>query len=249
MEKRLIILIFLRNSYWIICRKFKNFDRNFCPVFGLENFWKYRWKKKNKKIFWWWKILKKFWCGKNFKNLGWNFGFFWGWKIWENLGVFWGLGIGKILGLLWMGYGGIGAGLAGLRIFWFFVFFGVFGFLVVFDIYVWRYKFFLLGVYVELLERRLIILVFLALSYWIIGRKCKNFDGNFGPVWSFFEIFAISLKKCSEKKFFPCGICWKIFGWKFWNFVLVLTKSWNLRGIFTKSLKTLQKWRNFFLYR
>lgn len=44
LEKRLIILMFLRNSYWIICRRIKNFDRNFCPVFGLENFWQYRWK-------------------------------------------------------------------------------------------------------------------------------------------------------------------------------------------------------------
>lgn len=35
-----------------------------------------------------------------------------------------------------MGYGGDGAGLAGLGIFGFLVFFGVFEFLVVFDIYV-----------------------------------------------------------------------------------------------------------------
>lgn len=190
-----------------------------------------------------WKIFE------NWKIFGWNFGIFWGWKIWENLEDFWGSGIGKILGLLWIGYGGAEAGLAGLGIFVFFVFFRVFVFLVVFNIYVWRYKFFLLGVYVELLERRLIILMFLVLSCWIIGRKCKNFDGNFGPVWSFFGIFAISLKMFLKKIFFSSGICWKIFVWKFWNFVLVLTKSWNLRGIFTKSLKTLQKWWNFFLYR
>lgn len=149
--------------------------------------------------------MKKIFGGeKNFENwkiLGWNFGIFWGWKIWENLEDFWGLGIGKILGLLWMGYGGVEAGLAGLRIFVFFVFFGVFVFLVVFDIYVWRYKFFLLGVYVELLEKWLIILVFLSLSCRIIGRKCKNFDGNFGPVWNFFGIFAISLKNVLKKIF------------------------------------------------
>lgn len=148
-----------------------------------------------------------------------------------------------------MGYGGDGAGLAGLGIFGFLVFFGVFEFLVVFDIYVWRYKFFLLWVCIELLEEWLIILILFVLSCWIIRRKCKNFDGNFGPVWSFFEIFAISLKNVLKKKFFLSGICWKIFVWKFWNFVLVLAKSWNLRGIFTKSLKTLQKWVNFFIYR
>ena len=194
-------MIFLSLSCWIICRKCKNFDRNFCPVFGLENFWKISLKK-----FWKW---KKFLGGeknsKIGKIFGWNFGFFLGWKIWENLGVFLRSGIGKILGVLWMGYGRVGAGLAGLRIFWFFVFFGVFGFLVMFDIYVWRYKFFLLWVYVELLERRLIILMFLVLSCWIIGRKCKNFDGNFGPVWSFFGIFAISLKNVLGKIFFLLG--------------------------------------------
>lgn len=138
---------------------------------------------------------------KNFKNWK-NFGFFWWWKIFENLRLFWGRKFGKILRCLWWGYWCIEAGSAGLRIFVFFVFFGVFGFLVVFDIYVWRYKFFLLWVYVELLKKWLIILVFLALSCWIIGRKCKNFDGNFGPVWSFFEIFAISLKNVLKKNFF-----------------------------------------------
>lgn len=45
LEKRLIILMFLGNSYWIICRRIKNFDRNFGSVFGLENFLQYRWKK------------------------------------------------------------------------------------------------------------------------------------------------------------------------------------------------------------
>lgn len=195
--------MFLSLSCWIICRKCKNFDRNFCSVFGFEKFLEISLKKiENKKNFWWWKILKKFWCGKNFKNLDWNFGFFWGWKILENWWVFWGSGIEKILGVLWVCYWGVEAGLAGLRIFVFFVFFGVLGFLVVFDIYVWRYKFFLLWVYVELLERRLIILIVLVLSCWIIGRKCKNFDGNFGPVWSFFEIFAISLKNVLKKNFF-----------------------------------------------
>lgn len=120
----------------------------------------------------------------------------------ENWVVFWVLGIGKILEGLWVGYGGVEAGSAGLRIFVFLVFFGVLGFLVVFDIYVWRYKFFLLWVCLELLEEWLIILILLALSCWIIGRKCKNFDGNFGPVWSFFEIFAISLKNVLKKNFF-----------------------------------------------
>ena len=242
--------MFLWNSYWIICRKCKNFDRNFCSVFEFEKILEISLKKfGNEKNFLVMKNFEKILMWKNFENLGWNFGFFWGWKILENWWVFYGLGIGKILGLLWVCYWGVEAGLAGLRIFVFLVFFGVLGFLVVFDIYVWRYKFFLLWVYVELLERRLIILIVLVLSCWIIGRKCKNFDGNFGPVWSFFGIFAISLKNVLEKNFFPSGICWKIFVWKFWNFVLVLTKSWNLRGIFTKSLKTLQKWRNFFLYR
>lgn len=175
-----------------------------------------------------------------------NFG---GVKKLENWEVFWGLKIEKILRCLWLCYCWVEAGSAGLRIFVFFVFFGVFGFLVVFDIYVWRYKFFLLWVCVELLKKWLIILIVLALSCWIIGQKCKNFDRNFGPVWSFFEIFAISLKNVLKKNFFSSGICWKIFGRKFWNLVLVLSKSWNFRGIFTKSLKTLQKWRNFFLYR
>lgn len=198
-----------------------------------------------KKFLVWWKILG--W--KKFSKIGKIFGFFWGVKKLENWVVFWGLEIEKFLRLLWWGYGWVGAGLAGLRIFVFLVFFGVLGFLVVFDIYVWRYKFFLLWVCGKLLKKWLIILGFLVLSCWIIGRKCKNFDGNFGPVWSFFEIFAISLKMFWKKIFFPSGICWKIFVWKFWNLVLVLTKSWNLRGIFTKSLKTLQKWWNFFLYR
>lgn len=225
----------------------------FVQFLGLKKFWKYRWKKfENEKNFWCVKKILKF--GKIFglENFAKNGKFlekFWGVKKLENWVVFWRLGIGKILGVLWWGYGGVEAGLAGLRIFVFLVFFGVFGFLVVFDIYVWRYKFFLLWVYVELLEKWLIILIVLVLSCWIIGRKCKNFDRNFGPVWSFFGFFAMSLKKFWKKNFFASGICWKIFVWKFWNFVLVLTKSWNFWGIFTKSLKMLQKWWNFFLYR
>lgn len=64
LEKRLIILIFFDNSYWIICRKINNFDRKNCSVFGLENFWQYRWKiLRWKKIF---TVVKNF--AKNWKN-------------------------------------------------------------------------------------------------------------------------------------------------------------------------------------
>ena len=179
------------------------------------------------------------------KFLGEILDFFLGWKILQNLGVFWGLGIGKILGLLWMGYGGVGAGLAGLQIFVFLVFFGVFGFLVMFDIYVWRYKFFLLGVYVELLEEGLIILVFLALSYWIIERKCKNFDGNFGPVWSFFGIFAISLKNVL-KKFFSIWDLLKNFRMKILKFSLGSDKIMKFARNFYKVIKNIAKMEEFF---
>lgn len=171
---------------------------NFVQFLGWKIFGKYRWKNfENEKNFWVGKKIQKL-----EKFLGEILDFSGDEKFWKIWVFFGGLGIEKFLGLLWVCYWGVGAGLAGLRIFIFLVFFGVLGFLVVFDIYVWRYKFFLLWVYVELLERRLIILVFLVLSCWIIGRKCKNFDGNFGPVWSFSEIFAISLKNVLKKIFF-----------------------------------------------
>ena len=77
---------------------------------------------------------------KNFQKLGKFLGeildFSGGEKFWKIWVFFLGSGIGKILGLLWVCYWGVEAGLAGLRIFIFLVFFGVLGFLVVFDIYV-----------------------------------------------------------------------------------------------------------------
>lgn len=131
LEKWLIILVFLWLSYWIICRRFKNFDRKFCPVFGLKNFWKYRWKNLRwKKFLVWWKILKKFWVGKNFKNLGWNFGFFLGCEKVGKLGGFLRVrnwkNFGVVVNGLWLGWGGVG-GVTDFYIFgvfWSFEFFG-----------------------------------------------------------------------------------------------------------------------------
>lgn len=185
----------------------------------------------------WWKNLKKI-----EKILD----FFGGVKKLENWVVFWGLKIGKFLGCLWWDYCWVEAGLAGLRIFVFFVFFGVFEFLVVFDIYVWRYKFFLLWVCGELLEEWLIILVFLVLSCWIIGRKCKNFDGNFGPVWSFFEIFAISLKNVLKKKFFSFWNLLKNFRMKILKFSLGFIKIMKFARNFYKVIKNIAKMVEFF---
>lgn len=80
-------------------------------------------------------IWKNFWVGKFCKK--WEiFGKILGCEKVGKLGGFLRSGIGKILRLLWVCYWGVGAGLAGLRIFVFLVFFGVFVFLVVFDIYV-----------------------------------------------------------------------------------------------------------------
>lgn len=180
---------------------------------------------------------------KNFEKI---LDFFGGVKKLENWVIFLGWKFEKILRCLWWCYWCVEAGSAGLRIFVFFVFFGVFGFSVVFDIYVWRYKFFLLWVCVELLKRWLIILVFFGLSYWIIGRKCKNFDGNFGPVWSFFEIFAISLKNVLKKKFFSFWNLLKNFRMKILKFSLGFTKIMKFAGNFYKVIKNIAKMEDFF---
>lgn len=103
-QERLIILMFLWNSYWIICRKIKNFDRKFCSVFGSENFLQYRWKNLRwKKFLVWWKILKIFWCEKFCKKLE-KFLVWWkNFKNWKNFGFFWWCEkIGKLGGFLWV---------------------------------------------------------------------------------------------------------------------------------------------------
>lgn len=164
----------------------------------------------------------------------------------KNWVVFWWLKFEKILRCLWWCYWCVEAGLVGLRIFVFFVFFGVFEFLVVFDIYVWRYNFFLLWVCVELLKKWLIILMFLVLSCWIIGRKCKNFDRNFGPVWNFFEIFAISLKNVLKKNFFSFWNLLKNFRMKILKFSLGPTKIMKFAKNFYKVIKNIAKMVEFF---
>ena len=78
MEKRLIILMFLSLSCWIICRKCKDFDRKFCPVFWVGKFFG----NIVEKIL---KIKKFFGASKKF----WNLEKFLGWKILQKMGNFW----------------------------------------------------------------------------------------------------------------------------------------------------------------